>query len=119
LNPDDLYPAPAVSIEENLASEFVRHIVEEIREYSATLDEAHEAGVRLVNFGQTVTFHLEKINYANPSLVYFSGTTMDTGDPVELIQHISQISILLMKIPRLHPGKPIGFLAPRDTEKDG
>jgi hypothetical protein len=58
-----------------------------------------------------VIFHLHNMGYWNPSLISFSGTT-ENGEPVELIQHISQISLLLMKLPRTNPSepkKPIGF----------
>jgi hypothetical protein len=67
--------------------------------------------VRLVSFGQAVVFRLHDIGYSNPSLISFVGVTED-GDPVELIQHVSQISILLTRLPRQNPEeprKPIGF----------
>lgn len=109
--PSSLRTAAAQSISDNRASELGRHIYDKIRAYDATLDQIHEVGVRLVSFGQTVVFRLEGMAYANPSLICFTGKTV-AGDPVELIQHISQISILLTKLPRHHPEKPkrsIGF----------
>ena len=103
--------AATQNIHDNRASELSRHILDEIQEYDAALDAEHEVGVQLVSFGQTVIFHLEGMKYANPSLILFSGT-LDTGEPVELIQHVSQISILLTKLRRRQPEKPkkpIGF----------
>mgnify|MGYP003317637775 CR=1 FL=1 len=44
----------------------------------------------------------------------FYGFDMDTKNNVELIQHVSQINILLVKLPRLNPEqpkRPIGFNA--------
>ncbi len=115
----DLKPRPieipknplVVGQEANYASEFHRRLVEWIDDFDATLDEAHEVGVRLVNFGQTLVFHLSNIGFWNPSLIRFSGATED-GSPVELIQHVSQISVLLMKLPRQDLSQPkhrIGF----------
>lgn len=78
---------------------------------TSLLDNEHEVGVRLVNFGQTVVFSLEDMRYCDPSLISFIGRTQE-GQPVELIQHVNQISILLMKLPRQYPTepkKPIGF----------
>jgi hypothetical protein len=75
------------------------------------LDNEHEVGVRVVNFGQTVVFSLEDMRYCDPSLISFIGRTQE-GQPVELIQHVNQISILLMKLPRQYPAeskKTIGF----------
>ena len=91
---------PLVDVAEaNYASEFHKRLVKWIGDFDAALDQAHEVGVRLVSFGQTVVFHLDRIDYWDPSLISFSGVT-DDGTPVELIQHVSQISVLLMKLPR-------------------
>ena len=89
----------------NLASEFHKRLVEWVNDFDKSLDQDHEVGVRLVNFGQAVTFHLRDIGYWNPSLISFSGYT-EQGEPVELIQHVSQISILLLKVKRQDPSQP-------------
>ncbi len=99
------------NVQDNYASEFYRRLAEWISNFDNSLDNESEVGVRLVNFGQTVVFTLEDMGYYNPSLILFRGHTQD-GSPVELIQHISQISILLMKLPRENPEqpkKPLGF----------
>jgi len=103
----------------NLASEFYKRLLEWINKFSNSLDSEHEVGVRLVSFGQSIVFHLEDMSWWNPSLMKFIGRT-DDGEPVELIQHVSQISILLMKLPRLDPTKPkvkIGFAAKPDESE--
>ena len=76
------------AVQENYASEFHKRLVEWINTFDAALDQAHEVGVRLVSFGQTVVFYLHDIGYWNPSLISFQGFTED-GSPVELIQHVS------------------------------
>lgn len=113
-------PRIELPVDQNLASEFHKRLIEWIQKFDEDLDQEHEVGVRLVSFGQTVTFHLEHIGYWDPSLISFSGFT-DTGDPVELIQHVSQISILLLKMKRKDPEKPkrtIGFASWPEGEKD-
>lgn len=95
----------------NYASEFHRRLIDWINKFNAELDADHEVGVRLVSFGQAVTFHLDDVGFSNPSLITFSGKTED-GDPVELIQHVSQISVLLVRLRRKDPTSPkrrIGF----------
>ena len=58
----------------------------------------------------TITFNLTGMSYWNPSLISFQGFT-EKGEPVELIQHVSQISILLQKAKRKNPETPkIGFV---------
>jgi len=101
------------SVRANYASEFYRRLVTWISEFDASLDPAHEVGVRLVAFGQAIVFRLDDLNYWDPSLISFKGHT-DDGQPVELIQHVSQISILLTRLPRADPAapkRPIGFNA--------
>lgn len=94
-----------IPTDHNLASEFHKRLVEWINDFDKSLDQDHEVGVRLVNFGQAVTFHLRDVGYWNPSLISFSGYT-EQGEPVELIQHVSQISILLLKVKRQDPSEP-------------
>jgi Family of unknown function (DUF6173) len=101
----------AEDLNPNLASAFYKRIVEMINEFESSLNSEQEVGVRLVNFGQTVQFHIEDINYYNPSLITFVGR-MNDGSKVELIQHINQISFLLMAMPKLNeeePARRLGF----------
>jgi hypothetical protein len=95
----------------NYASEFYTRLVNRITGFNEALDDDHEVGVTLVNFrGSSIVFHLSDLGYYNPSLITFYGVT-DDGNPVELIQHVSQISVLLTKLPRLpnEPKRVIGF----------
>lgn len=112
-------PAAQAVAEANYASVFYEQLMEFILAFEAELDPAHEVGVRLVNFGLNIEFHLARIGYHNPSLIAFYGTTNE-GDPVQLVQHVSQISILLMNLP-LRPGstkKSIGFHAAQQQQED-
>lgn len=104
-------PQFVINAEQGLASEFHKRLQKWIIEFDQSLDNDHEVGVQLVTFGQALVFHLQGMGYWNPFLISFAGVTED-GQPVELIQHVSQISILLMKLPRKdldQPKKPIGF----------
>lgn len=104
---------PTIPVNPNLASEFYERLVNMITEFDDELDNEHEVGIRLVSFGQNVTFHVTNLGYYNPSLIRFYGNLED-GSPVELIQHVSQISFLLMSVKRLNPEEPkkrIGFLS--------
>jgi Family of unknown function (DUF6173) len=104
--------------EASLASEFAERLKRAMAAFDTALDQEHEIGVRLVSFGQSVTFHVEDIAYHNPSLIYFVGRT-DNGQPVTLCQHVSQISFLLMALQRPDPSKPkkpFGFAAAMKSE---
>jgi hypothetical protein len=89
----------------NLASEFYARLLARIVEFDSTLDNEHEVGVRLVSFGQTVVLRVEALGYHDPSLIMFFGHSED-GSPIELIQHVSQISFLLTSLKRPDPSKP-------------
>jgi hypothetical protein len=95
----------------NLASEFYKILGESIKRFDDGLDQDKETGVRLVSFGESVTFHVEKIWYHDPSLIFFHGTTGE-GQKVTLIQHVSQLSFLLVAMQKPDPAvprRPIGF----------
>jgi hypothetical protein len=73
--------------------------------FDEELDQDHEVGMKLVTYGQAVTIHVTKLGFFNPSLIMFFGDTED-GDRVQLIQHVSQISFLLVALPKLNPDEP-------------
>jgi len=95
----------------NLASEFFATLGTWIKSFDESLNQDEETGIRLVSFGQTVTFHVERIDYDNPSLIVFHGTTAE-GQKVTLIQHVTQISFLLIAMKKPDPNaprRPFGF----------
>ncbi len=47
----------------NLASEFHYRLINWINDFHRSLDNEHETDAQLVNFGQTVTFHIDDIGY--------------------------------------------------------
>lgn len=103
-------PPPVSPINDaHLASDFCERLKQWTQNFESTLDEEHEVGLRLVSFGEAVSFHLDDIGYWNPFLISFSGVD-EHGRPVQLIQHVSQISVLLMKVPRRTDQKrKVGF----------
>ena len=106
--------------EGNYASEFYNQLIKWISAFDAQLDSEHEVGVRLVSFGQAITFYLTAISYSNPSLITFFGNSKE-GEPVQLIQHVSQISVLLTKLQKCDPHKPkrhLGFVRQTNEEPD-
>lgn len=114
-----LYEVLEEQRESQLASGFHKRLVKWINDFHRSLENEYEAGACLANFGN-ITFHISDISYSNPSLILFKGKT-ENGNPVELIQHINQLSILLVKLNRKEPEKPkrpIGFMSWEDYEKE-
>ncbi|MEQ6968331.1 DUF6173 family protein [Pectobacterium polaris] len=99
------------SVTGNFANQFYQNLLVWINEFHKNLSDEYEVGAQLVSFGQSVTFTFSSISYRDPSLISFSGLRED-GSPIELIQHVSQINILLIKVKRSQPEepkRPIGF----------
>jgi hypothetical protein len=86
-------------------------LVEYVREFEASLDSEHEVGASLASFGSVVTFHIRQIGHAQPNVITFEGVTSE-GNRVKLIQHVSQLNVLLMatKIQPNTEKKAIGFV---------
>ena len=89
----------------NLANEFADKLLDRMNSFDKDLDLEYEVGMKLVSFGQTITFHVSNIGYYNPSLIIFYGFTED-GNKVEYVQHVTQINFLLLALPRLKPDAP-------------
>ena len=102
--------------EAQTAKGFYDRIAERIRKFESSLDDQHEVGVKLASFGQSITFSISQIGYIDPLLIVFHGHT-EGGDPIELIQHVNQISFVLIRLERKepeNPKRPIGFMSERD-----
>ncbi len=97
--------------ESGFANRYCEQLQKMINDFEESLGNESEVGVQLVSFGQAIRFHLKFVGYSNPYFIVFKGQT-ENGDPVELIQHVSQISILFLKLKRKKPAEPkqpIGF----------
>ena len=85
-------------------------IIERIREFEKDLDDDHEIALKLASFGKHITISVTDIGYNNPNIIVFNGYV--EGNRATLIQHISQLSFLLVSVPKSEPDKPprrIGF----------
>lgn len=68
-----------------------------IKDFERHLDDEHEIAARLVSFGEELTFHIEDMGYFGPDLITFFGKN-EHGEPVQLVQHVSQLSVLLVAL---------------------
>ena len=90
---------------------------EYVQSFEAELDDDHEVGARLVSFGNAIQIHVHSISFTAPFLITFSGVT-ESGDAVRLIQHVSQLSFLLISLKkRTDAPYRIGFIW--DTAEQG
>lgn len=82
-----------------------------ILRFQASLDNEHDVGLMLTNFGQSVLMEVTSIDYEESVLMVFHGLV--NGQPATLIQHVSQLNFLLTTVPKpvAQPHRQIGFNA--------
>jgi len=93
------------------AKNIFSQLVKQIQDFESKLDQEHEVGMQLVSFGHSTQFSVSHLGYIDPSIIWFAGILSD-GSHVELMQHVSQISFLLVALQRDEPEIPktqIGF----------
>jgi hypothetical protein len=92
-------------------------LVRSIARFEEGLDPEHEIGARLVTFGSQEIIHVEDVGYWGPDLLIFYGKSRE-GKPLELLQHQTQVNVLLVAVPKEGP-KPrrIGFELVNKLEK--
>lgn len=96
--------------QENPVIGVFKSLGEYVRSFEAELDDDHEVGARLVSFGNAVQIHVHSIGFTAPFLITFSGVT-EKGDAVRLIQHVSQLSFLLVSLKKIADAPyRIGFI---------
>jgi len=102
----------------NPAEEIYNQLVEYIQEFEKGLDQEHENGAQLVSFGNTVEFRISNIGYYGPDIITFYGQD-DQGRKLQLIQHISQLSVLLIGLKTIEnrPPRRIGFNLEQKTSE--
>lgn len=103
--------AEQVNKDRNPAIEIRESLTKYIQEFEASLDANQEVGAKLVTFGTDVIFHINQVGFSKPNIITFFGIT-NNNEKVQLIQHVSQLNVLLIAMKRVseEPKNPIGFI---------
>ena len=99
-----------------------RRIILYIAKFEETLDSEHEAAMGFTN-GGTGMMRIEGVGHFDPDILTFYGTD-PAGGRVQLIQHVSQLSVMLRAIPKPREiGEPrrVGFrlVSTLEDEEEG
>jgi hypothetical protein len=81
-----------------------------IRNFEANLDSSHEVAMGFAG-GEAGVLRIEGIGYFDPDIVTFYGRDEDNSK-TQLIQHVTQLNVLLRAAPTSSPDEParrIGF----------
>jgi hypothetical protein len=100
---------PAVATPGPAAMAYAR-LVQYIRNFEAQLDAGHEAAMGFAG-GEAGVIRIEGVGFVDPDILSFYGRDED-GLKTQLIQHVSQLSVVLRAVPKAEPESPprrIGF----------
>ena len=100
----------------NMAEYAVKAIYEEIADFEACLDAEHEVGMPIVGGPAGLCVHVREVYRFGTDKLVFVGISSD-GNPVRLIQHLSQLNFLMLAAPKLgDQAVRIGFHEPSSVE---
>ncbi len=93
------------------AEEVCKRLKRIVDRFLSSLNPDQEVGIQLVSFGAAHQIAVESISAVGPNLLVFRGLEGDL--PVTLVQHVSQLSFLLVPLPVPQPDaaprRKIGF----------
>jgi hypothetical protein len=80
-----------------------------INSFQSKMSNDVEVGISVVGSGSSASFRLRDVRASNPDIIIFDGLD-DNGNDVQLIQHYSQMAVMLVARPKAEE-KPyrIGF----------
>ena len=114
-------PGDAADAARSPAESTYRRLIKYIGQFEMQLDRDHEIGGRFVSFGDDTHFHIADVGYWNPDIITFDGFDKN-GNRVKLIQHVSQLNVLLVAVrkmtPSEEPPRRIGFDLGKDAPKE-
>jgi hypothetical protein len=96
----------------NPAAMAVERLGAEIASFEANLSDEEEVGGIIVGAPGNTWFHICKFYNLNMDILVFEGIN-EHGKPQRLVQHVTQLSILLTALPKLNERpRRIGFQMP-------
>jgi hypothetical protein len=115
----DLLPRPPTPAEDPARWMYMR-IIRSIEEFEKRLTSDEEIGARLVATPGEEVFHVDNVAYWTPDMIMFEGASK-SGRRVQLLQHYSQLSLMLTSLPKekaREPARRIGFDLARRFEEE-
>ncbi len=99
-----------------------KKIAQSIINFEKTLDPDKEIGAQLVSFNSNETISIENLGYWGDDLIIFYGKN-SLGNSVELLQHISQVNVLvnvlLVAVPVEGEARRIEFILEKQLAQSG
>ncbi|PTN03076.1 hypothetical protein C8N32_104187 [Rhodovulum imhoffii] len=113
-------PVARKPVEQKSASEWAyERLILYIRNFEEQLDEEHEVAMGFAG-SEAGVMRIEGIGYFAPDILTFYGSDM-TGTRTQLVQHVSQLNVMLRAVPRQdgeERPRRIGFRLAEQLERD-
>jgi len=93
------------------AAHTAEYIYKSILEFSETIDDGYDVGIRVTSLGSSIKVYLIDVNYYDPHLIIFNSESQD-GTIIKIVQHVTQLNYALIALKKLEPKNPkrqIGF----------
>lgn len=119
LMPSILIPGQEGMSKKMNAQWMYERLVKAIIDFEENLDEEHEVAAQLVSFNDQETFNIMDVGFWDPDLIIFFGVNPE-GNRVQLMQHVSQVNIMLVAIKKpeeKEPPRRIGFVLQQKMPK--
>jgi hypothetical protein len=71
-----------------------------IKSFQSSISDDVEVGISVVGSGSAAPFRLRAMKVSNPDILIFDGID-DRGNVVQLLQHYSQMALMLVAVPKL------------------
>jgi hypothetical protein len=99
------------------AKSMYERVVQQIADFESRLNPDEEVGARFVAAPGEGPIHIENVGYWGPDMLIFHGQNAD-GRPVQVLQHVTQLSITLTALPTQGPEpRRVGFVLLNGSEK--
>lgn len=97
-------------LKSNNAQYIAQAIRDKLVDFQNSLSDVEDVGLKAVQFGTAITIFIESVSSLGCSLVVFRGRD-NAGNPCELVQHISQVNVLMVTVPKPVeiPHREIGY----------
>jgi hypothetical protein len=102
----------AVEKKANPAGWAYERLKSQLLDFQSSLDDEHEVGIAFVSHGDSEKYFVRSFGCSNPDLLVFH-CLAPNGKRADIIQHYTQVNLLLLAIPKADPSAPakrIGFV---------
>ena len=89
-----------IARDKNPAGYALERVMPLIQSFQASIGDDVEVGISVVGSGSAAPFRLRGIKASNPDILIFDGVD-DKGNVVQLLQHYSQMALMLVAVPKL------------------